>query len=111
MQSIVAQTLNCLQISVEAHQDTKDGYKLAFHFADNVYFNAAVLEKQINFVTDLESGSQSCYTSGSKPKWKQQVLISVQLYQAKGTQKHYCSLLKHIIWLSSPTRKSMHFIA
>ena len=70
-----------LQIAVAAHQDTKDGYKLAFHFADNIYFDAAVLEKQINFVTDPETGSQTCHTTGSQPKWKQQVDIVPYLLQ------------------------------
>lgn len=77
-----------MQISVEAHKDAKDGYKLAFRFADNVYFDAEILVKQINFVTDTDSGLQTCHTTGSKPKWKQQVYFSPSAVH----QCRFCSL-------------------
>lgn len=63
-----------VQVVADSLAGSKEGYKLSFKFAENEWFEDALLTKEVNFVIDGATGSQTCTTSGSSPKWKKQVL-------------------------------------
>ena len=68
-----ASVLAVLQIAVEPHRESKDGYKLTFRFVGNAWFENEALIKQVDFVAEGDTGSQICSTTGTKPRWKNQV--------------------------------------
>ena len=42
----------CVQVVVEENADTKSGYKVQLHFAQNPWFSNGVLEKAVRYCED-----------------------------------------------------------
>ncbi|XP_074645271.1 protein SET-like [Tubulanus polymorphus] len=95
------------KVEVEEFEDIKSGYRIKFHFAQNLFFENEVLCKEFHLATSGDPASQS-----SPIKWKQGMdLTKKAVNDAAGRKRKYGSSRSFFVWYLDNSDPSVDDIA